>query len=239
MPLLSLMSRDDLEGITSGAEIDPKRAGCGSVGQVQLALKQQGYYDGPLDGAFNDEMAAAMQEFLADQGMSASVSNEEFCQALRTAQMELSSKARSEVNSRILGVNPILLLLGAAVVVVGAIKIRGGFSSNKGHRVQRNRISVIEVHGSKPWADPWDNPLSKKVGAVVRSAERGAEESDSGAGVSGWDSSYEVPTRSVSKIMSALREKFRREVASKKLSFRVKRNLRGSAPERGNRGRRR
>lgn len=130
MSFLALMSRDDLEGITSGAEIDPKKPGCGSVGQVQLALKQQGYYDGPMTGAFNDELAAAMQEFLADQGMSASSSNEEFCQALRSAQMELSSKARSEVNSRILGVNPILLLLGAAAVAVGAIKLRGGMRPN-------------------------------------------------------------------------------------------------------------
>lgn len=132
MSLLALMSRDDLEGITSGAEIDPKKPGCGSVGQVQLALKQQGYYDGPMTGAFNDELAAAMQEFLADQGMSASSSNEEFCQALRTAQMELSSKARSEVNSRILGVNPILLLLGAAAVAVGVVKFRGGMRANHG-----------------------------------------------------------------------------------------------------------
>jgi hypothetical protein len=239
MSFLALMSRDDLEGIASGADIDPKKPGCGSVGQVQIALKQQGYYEGPLTGALNDEMADAMQAFLADQGMSTSASNAEFCQALRTAQMELSSKARSEVNSRILGVNPILLLLGAAAVAVGVVKFRGGLSSNKGHRVQRNRISVIEVHGSKPWADPWDNPLSKKVGAVVRASGSGAVESDSGAGVSGWDSSYEVPTRNVDKVMSALRRKFRREVASKKLSFRVKRNLRGSAPERGNRGRRR
>lgn len=132
-----------------------------------------------------------------------------------------------------------MILLAAAVATAAYLAHRHGYLSNKGHRVQRNRISVIEVHGSKPWADPWDNPLSKKVGAVVRAAERGAEESDSGAGESGWDSSYEVPTRSVSKVMSALRAKFRREVASKKLSFRVKRNLRGSAPERGNRGRRR
>jgi hypothetical protein len=124
-------------------------------------------------------------------------------------------------------------------LLAGYLIHQAAFKENKGHRVQRNRTSVIEVHGSEPWADPWDNPLSKKVGAVVRSAERGAEESDSGAGVSGWDSSYEVPTRSVSKVMSALRSKLRREVASKKLSFRVKRNLRGSAPERGNRGRRR
>lgn len=132
-----------------------------------------------------------------------------------------------------------MILLAAAAATAAYLAHRHGYLANKGHRVQRNRISVIEVHGSKPWADPWDNPLSKRVGAVVRSAERGAEESDSGAGVSGWDSSYEVPTRSVSKVMSALRSKFRREVASKRLSFRVKRNLRGSAPERGNRGRRR
>jgi len=143
MSLLALMSRDDLEGITSGAEIDPKRPGCGSVGQVQFALKQQGYYDGPLDGAFSDEMGAAMQEFLVDQGMSASASNEEFCQALRTAQMELSSKARSEINSRILGVNPILLLLGGAALVVGAIKLRGRMRPNglKGRNFNRMRGS--------------------------------------------------------------------------------------------------
>lgn len=145
MSFLALMSRDDLEGITSGAEIDPKRAGCGSVGQVQLALKQQGYYDGPLTGAFNDEMAAAMQEFLADQGMSASSSNEEFCQALRNAQMELSSKARSEVNSRILGVNPILLLLGAAAVVVGVVKLRGGMRPNGRRRRHTSHISARPV----------------------------------------------------------------------------------------------
>lgn len=124
-------------------------------------------------------------------------------------------------------------------LLVGYLIHQAAFKANKGHRVQRNRISIIEVHGSEPWADPWENPLSKRVGAAVRGAERRAEEGDSGAGESGWDSSYEIPTRSVDRVMSALRRKFRHEVAKKKLSFRVKRNLRGSAPERGNRGRRR
>jgi len=132
-----------------------------------------------------------------------------------------------------------MILLLTAAAIAGYLAHKHGLVSNKGHRVQRNRVSVIEVHGSKPWADPWSNPLSKRVGAVVRSSERGAEEGDSGAGESGWDSSYEVPTRSVSKVMSALRTKFRREVADGKLSFRVKRNLRGRDHETGNRGRRR
>jgi hypothetical protein len=132
MSFLALMSQDELEAIFSGAQIDPSKPACGDVGFVQVALKQQGYYEGPLTGSFNDELADAMQAFLADQGMSASASNAEFCQALRTAQMELSSKARSEINSRILGVNPILLLLGAAAVAVGAIKLRGGMRANHG-----------------------------------------------------------------------------------------------------------
>lgn len=132
-----------------------------------------------------------------------------------------------------------MIIMLTAAAIAGYLAHKHGLVSNKGHRVQRNKVSVISVHGSTPWADPWTNTLSKRVGAVVRSSERGAEEGDSGAGESGWDSSYEVPTRSVSKVMSALRSKFRREVAAGKLSFRVKRNLRGRDHETGNRGRRR
>lgn len=239
MTILALWSEEDLENVISGAQIDPVRKDCGDVGQSQLALQQQGYYDGPLTGAYNDEMGEAMQAFLQDHGLPPSASGQDFCVALRNAQIKLSSDARSELNSRIFGISPLVILGSLAVAGAAWWKWGRGYRWNKGHRVHRNRVSVIEVHGDKPWADPWDNPLSKRVGAVVRAAEKDAEEGDSGAGESGWDSSYEIQTRNVSKVMSALRKKFRREVSSGKLSFRVKRNLRGSAPERGNRGRRR
>lgn len=114
---LFLWKQSSLEGVASGDAIVPSKAACGGVAEVQVALTQQGYYKGPIDGAYSDELGEAMEAFLVDQGLPPTVSNEEFCVALRNAQILFSSEARSELNRRVLGVNPflgagVLLLLG-------------------------------------------------------------------------------------------------------------------------------
>lgn len=132
---LFLWKSESLEGVASGASLVPSKPGCGDVAQVQLALKQQGYYDGPLDGAYNDDVGAAMEAFLADHGLPPGIGDAEFCDALRNAQIKLSSDARSELNSRILGVNP--FLGGVVLLLLGVVgwkyhKKQKGYTPNHG-----------------------------------------------------------------------------------------------------------
>lgn len=140
MTILAFKSAEDLDSYSSGAQIDPSKPGCGDVAQVQLALQQQGYYSGPLDGVSNDGMVSAMADFLSDKGLPQTASNQEFCQALRNAQMEMASRARSELNSRVLGVNPVLLGLGFLGAIGAFFAYRGKMSRNGG---RSRRTSVF------------------------------------------------------------------------------------------------
>jgi len=130
-----------------------------------------------------------------------------------------------------------LILLAAAAATAAYLAHRHGYLANKGHRVQRNQKAVVKVTGPMAWGRYKGE--DRKIRAFLKSMGSAVRESDGGSGVDGWDASYEVSMSRVDPIVSKLRQKFRKEIKAGKVQIRVDRNVRGSAPERGNRGRRR
>jgi len=130
------------------------------------------------------------------------------------------------------------MILLASLIAAGLyLAHRSTLSSNKGHRVQRNRMSRIKLSGPDPWSR--HRGMDAKTRSFMASLKVKDDGIEGGSGVEGWDSEYKVPTKDVSRIMSALRRKFASDIRRKKLSIRVDRNQRGRDVERGNRGRQR
>lgn len=124
------------------------------------------------------------------------------------------------------------LLALAAVGVVSYLALTGGLRSNKGHRVQQNRMATVVLHGSRDWGNP---QLQRRTEAML--VKRfAAKPGDSGAGIGGWDAEYEVPMNRAPHAMEALRHTFRKEMGLGELQARLDRNLRGVGGETGNRG---
>ena len=111
----------------------------------------------------------------------------------------------------------------AAVAALALVALWGSraYTANKGHRVQKNRKAVILLHGTRPWA--WDTHESAAARKLIKSLRVGAVEGDGGAGNKdfGWDASYYVPMSKSSEVMSKLRRKFAREIASGKLKIKL------------------
>lgn len=111
----------------------------------------------------------------------------------------------------------------AAVALLGLAALWGSraYTANKGHRVPRNRKATIKLHGPRAWA--WDTHESAAARKFIKSLRAGAVEGDGGAGNKdfGWDASYEVPMAKSSEVMSKLRRKFAREIASGKLRIKL------------------
>lgn len=130
-----------------------------------------------------------------------------------------------------------MILEIALGVGVGYLLTKGGYLSNKGHRVRRNLVAKIVLSGPRAWGRyKGEDEEARKFLKGLRS---GAKEGDGGSGAEGWDTEYTVPMSKSARVMSKLRERFHREIAAGKMKIRVDRNVRGSAPEKGNRGRRR
>jgi len=98
---LTKLSLDELHDILSGDVFDASSTDCGDIAQVQRALQQQGYYDGPVSGVWDDSMVGAMQTYLSDLGLPTNnKSNTAFCSALQDAQRALREAADAEIDRR-------------------------------------------------------------------------------------------------------------------------------------------
>ncbi len=124
------------------------------------------------------------------------------------------------------------MILLASLIAAGLyLAHRSTFSSNKGHRVQRNRMSVVTVYYKKPRSRGHEQQIVDHVldeaPEVIRSRRGKAS------------FSVTLSTKNVSEFMSNLRDRFRDQIADGEVSIRVNRNKRGRDVERGNRGRQR
>ncbi len=119
-----------------------------------------------------------------------------------------------------------MILLAVAVAAGLYFAFGSSYASNKGHRVQRNRKSVVTVTSKGSIHGIYDEVLDEAP--FPRTYKKS------------WNSiSVTVPTSELSEFMSHLRERFHDDVAAGRLSIRVNRNLRGRGVEKGNRGRQR
>lgn len=98
---LTQLTMQELEDILPGDAFDTSMTDCGDIKQVQLALQQQGYYEGPINGVWDESMVPAMQSYLSDLGLPTNnKSNTAFCSALQDAQRALRSAADAEIERR-------------------------------------------------------------------------------------------------------------------------------------------
>lgn len=124
------------------------------------------------------------------------------------------------------------MILLASLIAAGLyLAHRSTFSSNKGHRVQRNRTSVVTVYYKKPRARGHEQQIVDHV------LDEAPEVIRSSRGKTSF--SVVLSTKNVSEFMSNLRDRFRGQIADGEVSIRVDRNRRGRDVERGNRGRQR
>lgn len=124
------------------------------------------------------------------------------------------------------------MILLASLIAAGLyLANRSTFSSNKGHRVQRNRTSVVTVYYKKPRTRGHEQQIVDHV------LDEAPEVIRSRRGKSSF--SVVLSTKNVSEFMSNLRDRFRGQIADGEVSIRVDRNQRGRDVERGNRGRQR
>lgn len=77
-------------GLTDSDLVQPSKGLCGSAKVIQGCLKDQGYYNGPIDGVLGSGSVAAIKKFSADKGIgNISWPNATFCDALRSSQYVL------------------------------------------------------------------------------------------------------------------------------------------------------
>lgn len=102
----------------------------------------------------------------------------------------------------------------AAVALLGVLALWGSrsYRANKGHRVPRNRTAVIQVFASG------GRGLGSRVASAAWSAGATGQRGGSGGNVT---DTFKVPMAKASVVMSKLRRKFAREIASGKLRLKL------------------